>query len=321
VLVLERNADFGIKVCAGGITWDGLLRVVPQKLIERSFTEQYVFSNLQRVVVREKNPIIATISRRTLGEWMAARARESGADILTSMRVTAIHGNRVTTVAKSGETRHFTCDHLVGADGANSMVRHSLGIPNLGLGPGINYQLPRQVERMEWHLNTKFFGYGYGWVFPHRDTVSIGAYGPRGNMPAAQLKQNLLLWAKKKGYELEKYPCRAALISYDYQGHAFGTTWLVGDAAGLASGLTGEGIYPAIVSGEAVARQIMDTGSEDMTIGRMVKKQQLHHRVIRLSSRHPLFCSLLMEWLIMMLRLRLINFHTLEMAVADRNQS
>ena len=33
VLVLERRQEIGPKVCAGGITWDGLIRLVPEELI------------------------------------------------------------------------------------------------------------------------------------------------------------------------------------------------------------------------------------------------------------------------------------------------
>ncbi len=316
VIVLERNKEIGSKVCAGGITWDGLIRHVPEELIERSFCDQHVFSNLQKTVVREKNPIIATINRKVLGQWMAKQAIEAGVEIITDARVSAIDNLTVTVTTGGNTTKAFTCSHLIGADGATSLVRRSLKrIPAVKMGPGINYQISGSCEKMEWHLNTRAFGYGYGWIFPHKNTISIGAYGPQGNMGAGQLKKNLIKWAADRGYDLHDEQCQAAMINYDYQGYNFGSIWLVGDAAGLASGLTGEGIYPAILSGETVAHKIIDPDSPDDAIINMVKKQQTHHRVINLSARHPASCSLLMEMLIMMLRFRLINFHTLEMAV------
>ena len=316
VIVLERKKEIGSKICAGGITWDGLIRLVPEELIERSFCDQHIFSNHQKIVVREKNPIIATINRKILGQWMAEQAVEAGVEIITDARVSAIDGLTVTAETGSNKTKTFTCSHLVGADGATSLVRRSLKkIPAVKMGPGINYQISGSCEQMEWHLNTRSFGYGYGWIFPHKNTISIGAYGPKGNMTAVQLKNNCIRWAAARGYDLNNEQCQAAMINYDYQGYHFGSTWLVGDAAGLASGLTGEGIYPAIVSGETVARKIIDANSTDDAITNMVKKQQLHHRVINLSAKHPVSCSLLMEMLILMLRLKLINFHTLEMAV------
>ncbi len=313
VLVVERKAVPGPKVCAGGITWDGLLRIVPEHLIEQSFCEQHIFSNRQQIVVREKNPIIATINRKILGSWMARQAEQAGANILTNTRVIAIDGKRIVIRHANGSEQTLTCSHLVGADGAHSLVRRALGIPTTRLGPGINYQIAGTASRMEWHLNTRAFGYGYGWIFPHKETISIGAYGPMGNMSGSTLKKNLISWARQQGHELAGASCQAAFINYDYQGYDFDTIWLVGDAAGLASGLTGEGIYPAIVSGETVARKIINPKHSDAAITRMVKKQLLHHRVIQMAAKHPRACSLLMEGLILMLRWNIITFHALEM--------
>ncbi len=313
VLVVERNKTIGSKVCAGGITWDGLINHVPERLIERGFKKQYIFSNAQKIVIREKNPIIATINRKTLGRWMAEQAVRAGAEIITNSRVSAVNGLRITLHSNQLQSREITCTHLVGADGAASLVRRSLNIPVRNIGPGITYQVNGSREQMEWHLNGRAFGYGYGWVFPHRDTFSIGAYSPQGNMGAQELKKNLIRWAAERGYDLQQEQCRAAMINYDYRGYEFENRWLVGDAAGLASGLTGEGIYPAIVSGETVARRILDPAASDAAIRGMVKKQQMHHRVIKLSARHPAFSFMLMEVLIMLLRLRVVPFRSLEM--------
>jgi len=315
VLVLERKKTVGAKVCAGGITWDGLINVVPEHLIERSFCDQHIFSRHQKVLVSEKNPIIATVNRSTLGQWMAEQAKKAGADIITGHRVVSITDQHVTVRSLSGEKTDIFFSHLVGADGAHSLVRKWLDIPSKLIGPGINYQIDGAVEKMEWHLNTIYFGYGYGWIFPHKRTVSIGAYSPQGNMPAKQLKNNLISWAAEKGYLLKNESCRSAMINYDYRGYQFKNIWLVGDAAGLASGLTGEGIYPAIVSGETVARRIVDPCQSDKAIYDMVKKQRQHQKVIALASRHPRLCSMFMEILVFMLKCKVIDFHALEMAV------
>ncbi len=319
VMVVERKKCVGPKVCAGGITWDGLINIVPKHLIERTFNRQHIVTRHQQIVVQEKDPIIATINRETLGQWMAEQAIAAGATLLTATRVTGIDQHQVRVCNANGKIQAITCAHLVGADGAQSMVRRSLGIATKRIGPGINYQIPGRAKKMEWHLNTNDFGYGYGWIFPHKNTVSIGTYGPAGNMPALTLKKKLITWATRQGYNLENQSCQAAMINYDYQGYSFDKTWLVGDAAGLASGLTGEGIHPAIVSGETVARKILDPSANDSPITEMVIKQLMHHRVINLSARHPAVCSLLMESLVFMLRLGVVNFQALEMTTASNN--
>jgi geranylgeranyl reductase len=316
VLVLDRKKEIGPKVCAGGITWSGLVQHLPEDLLERSFSCQHLFSNCQKVVLQEKNPLVATVSREALGQWMAAQARHAGAEILSNTQVKSIRGLKVLADTEDYELLDITCSQLVGADGANSLVRRSLGLTTRERGLGINFQLAGSSEKMEWHLNTRSFGCGYGWVFPHRRSTSVGAYSPLNNMSAGRLKKNLLRWASAQGYKLLDLPCHAAIINYDYQGYAFGSTWLVGDAAGLASGLTGEGIYPAVISGENVARRILDPQASEADILALVKKQAQHHRVLRLAERNPFLCPLLMEMLLLGLRFQCIKFHALEMAPA-----
>ncbi|HHB77529.1 MAG TPA: NAD(P)/FAD-dependent oxidoreductase [Desulfobulbus sp.] len=314
VLILERKDSIGPKVCAGGITWSGLLRHVPESLLERSFCDQYVHTNLQHIRVHEQDPIIATINRETLGKWMAKTAEQAGAAILTGTRAHTITPEHIIVSTAKGKERALAYTNLIGADGSTSIVRKFLEIPVHNLGIGINYMVSGHCSKMEWHLNTRLFGSGYGWIFPHKDVISIGAFCDRDNLSAADLKQRLLQWAGRQGYDLSGKAAKAALVNSDFQGCFFNNTYLVGDAAGLASGLTGEGIYPAIVSGEAVAKKILDPGYGAPEIEAMVRKQRQHRTVVNLSARHPLFCSLLMEWLVLLLRLKIIDFHTLEMA-------
>ncbi len=314
VLVIERKQVIGPKVCAGGITWSGLLRHVPEDLIEQAFPQQFIYSNLQKIKVSEPEPIVATINRETLGQWMARSAADAGATVETGMTVLEITRDSVIAKNSDGNVQTIGYTHLVGADGSTSMVRRFLGIHTKRMGIGINYQVSGKCKNMEWHLNTKMFGSGYGWIFPHRETISIGAYGDQHNLPAAELKKRLLTWAARRGYDLSHEQPRAALVNYDFQGFSFGSIWLVGDAAGLASGLTGEGIYPAIITGEAVAKKIIDPAYPAVEITAMAKKQLQHQRVIRLAAIHPLLCSLMMEWLVFLLRIKLLDFHALEMA-------
>jgi geranylgeranyl reductase len=308
VMLLERKKTIGRKVCAGGITWDGLIQRVPEHLIERSFTEQRIFSNWQEVRLRRKHPIIATVNRERLGQWMLEEAVRAGAEVRSGCNVREIRDRSLTVTDEQGGTFTLGWDRLVGADGSSSLVRRHLKLPTEKMGVGMNYQAPGVYEHMEWHLNTTIFRNGYGWVFPHRESVSIGAYRPQTGIPPVRFKKRLLAWAESKGFRLDEVPAQAELINFDYRGFEFGRYWLVGDAAGLASGLTGEGIHPAIVSGEAVAKKIIDPGYRADEIARMAGKQRHHQRIVALAAGSPAFCTLLMETLVLLLRLRLINF-------------
>jgi flavin-dependent dehydrogenase len=314
VVLVERKAMIGPKVCAGGITWNGLLKFTPPTLIEQEFPEQHIITRWQRIVVAEHNPIIATVSRERLGQWMAEQAKEAGVTLLTNTRALSL-GKNTAVLETGGNRRVKICfDHLVGADGSNSLVRRFLGLPSSAMGIGLNCMVPGRYQQMEWHLHTGRFGYGYGWIFPHAEVVSIGAYGDVNNLSAQILKKRLLHWAGNRGFSLNPDTIRAGLVNFDYRGVRFDHTWLVGDAAGLASGLTGEGIYPALISGQAVARMILDPGYAATELTGLVKKHRRHRQIIALARKQHHLCSLFMEALVVLLRLKILDFHALEMA-------
>jgi geranylgeranyl reductase len=309
VLVLERNRRIGPKVCAGGITWSGIKNRVPADLIEKSFCEQKVFTRWQQTVISGQEPLISTIDREALGQWMLKEALAAGVEVRTSAQVKGFADNRLQTGSEEFEFRF-----LVGADGSSSTIRRLLNIPTNKVGVGINFFVPGDFPAMEWHLNDKFFANGYGWIFPHRRSASIGAYADRQSMTPTRLKKNFHLWAEKRGINLGQAKMTSALINYDFRGYRFGNCFLVGDAAGLASALTGEGIYPAIISGEEAARTILDPNHDSIVMRKLLARHNLHRRMVSLTGSNRLACRLVTETMVLALRTGLIPFSALEMA-------
>ena len=50
-LVLERKLILGPKVCAGGVTWNGLVKRVPVDIMERQCATQYIYTRSQQISV------------------------------------------------------------------------------------------------------------------------------------------------------------------------------------------------------------------------------------------------------------------------------
>ena len=314
-LVLERKETIGKKVCAGGITWNGLIKRIPEDISERRFCRQQIFTRCQRASVTAPTPIIATVNRERLGQEMAKKAMEAGAEIRLGSRVAAIDGQSVSCAGrKPGMVERLCCTYLVGADGSSSLVRRSLGIPVAAAGIGIHYQIPGEFPAMEWHLDCRFFANGYSWVFPHRDSASVGAYVHWRRMKAGLLKENLRRWAKARGHSLKDCQPSAELINFDFRGWRFGNTFLIGDAAGLASGLTGEGIYPAIVSGEIVGRHIVDPRTDLSPLHKLIKKNALHARMVSVTGKNVILAALVAEAVTFGLKTKLLDFSAIEMA-------
>ncbi len=313
VMVIEKNNTIGKKVCAGGITASGLLLHLPAAIIEQEFPCQHIYSRYQKVEIKHDKPVIATINRVTLGQQMAEEARLAGAVINKNTLVKEIKRCSI-IIRQNNEEQEIRFRHLVGADGSRSLVRRHLKVGNRKTGLGLNCQLNLTGNKMEWHLKPHLFGPGYAWLFPHKKTISIGAYHPFCGKRASHLLDRLRLWADSQGYSLEAKQIEGGLINYDYQGFHFNNIYLAGDAAGLASGLTGEGIFPAIISGMAVARKIIDPNYPAKEVNDITKKQRLHNRITRLNSKNKTICSLGAEAIIVMLKTKLIDFRILEMA-------
>ncbi len=308
VLVCERHTRVGPKICAGGITLSGQTHTIPPHLIEQGFPDQHVSSGWQNTIIRGGEPIVSTLNREALGRWMAKQAEQAGAVIQTGCLVRSIHGNSIQT-----EKATYSFDTLIGADGANSLVRRHLKIPTKRIGAGIQYHIPEVLPEMVWHLDPAVFNTGYAWIFPQAKRTSVGAYCFREDMPPKALKEKLHRWMDAKGINYASLSPQAANISFDYRGHQFNNIFLVGDAAGLASGLTGEGILPAILSGEEIANIILNPAHPATKLTRLIKNHSRHTKILLLSGKSKPHCRAIMETLVLALRLKLIPFSALEM--------
>ena len=314
VLIIERKKVIGKKVCAGGITWSGLIERVPKELIERSFSQQTITTSKQNAKLLSPHPILATINRQKLGSFMADEAINSGVEIIFPAVLRSI-GENCVTYQKNKKSVKVFFDYLIGADGSLSKVRSHLGLSNTRIGTGINYSLNCTADKMEWNFNSTQFGSGYSWIFPHKETTSIGVYLNHCQHNISKYNKNLLQWAKNnKGFQLNGIRPEAEQICYDYQGWNFGNVFLVGDAAGLASPLTGEGIFPAFISAEAAAGTIIDKKSVPVALNRLIMKHRKHAFMVHLAARNKTSAFILSELAVFLLRFGIISFEKFEMA-------
>ncbi len=309
VLVCEKNKYIGPKICAGGVTLAGLGQAIPSQLVERQFPIQNVSSTFQKTRLIGQEPLVSTVNRKDLGQWMAAAATEAGAIVLSD---TAVREITTTEVVTSKGAYGF--DFLVGADGSNSQVRRFLHLPVQKIGVGIQYHIPASMPEMVWHLDPRQFNTGYCWIFPQAHRTSVGAYCFRRDMAPKTLKSRLHTWLDSQGIDYHGLKPEAANINFDYRGWRFNNFFLAGDAAGLASGLTGEGILPAMISGEEIAATIIDPQHQPHRLNRLIKNHKRHTRLLLLAGKNRFGCQLIMEGLILALKLKLIPFSALEMA-------
>jgi geranylgeranyl reductase len=70
-------------------------------------------------------------------------------------------------------------------------------------------------------------------------------------------------------------------------GHRFGDTFLVGDAAGLMNDMSGIGIYPACLSGQEVARQIIDPAYAAPRLQALIRSKRMQRLSVRALQCSP----------------------------------
>lgn len=165
----------------------------------------------------------------------------------------------------NGEREQVQADVVIGADGASSRVARALGLPALPLG--VSYQerftAPEGVkapDAMQLHFGRKISADTYGWLSPHGDQVLVGVataakYGRRLWTMQAELKKRLgdqLNGWKSVGAESHLYPMAVRpKLAHD-------RILLVGDAAGLVTAGTLDGLYYACKSGLMAAEVVIE---------------------------------------------------------------
>lgn len=271
VLILEKQNEIGPKVCAGAVTRK-IFRIynLPDSLIEQRINKAVIYSEGQTFTIEQEKPFAFTVDRKELGQWQAERLKDTQVEIHTNAQVTRIENNTV----EVNHTESFGFRYLVGADGASSFVRRHLKIQVKKRIVTFQYLIPRKGDsNMEIFMDSGYFHSGYAWIFPHSEYLAVGCGADPRKIPPDRLKNNFYQWLQQKGFDISNAQYQSFPLSYDYHGIRFNNLFLTGEAAGLTSGLTGEGIYPALVSGKIAAQSIIYDIPPDISM-----KNLLHYK-------------------------------------------
>lgn len=288
VALFDGRPDGTPKACGGGVTAKAL-KAWPQLLnaAGRTINELDLYSPSGKKLHLELDEPFAIYSRVVFDCYLRDRARDAGAHIV-SQKISARKAKRLDAGWRLGseEGNEWTGATLVGADGANSGIGKMLAgalpasdmevafgyrapLPSNEIAPTVVAFLPRWV--------------GYAWAFPRPDHISFGIATTQDAFEHQPLDD--LLWRFMIGYyrqcdgatvkfwhddnsaewkrvrkhlndTAERYAARIpglAAKTWDTR-KVCGSDWaLLGDAAGFADPVTGEGIYYALRSAELFA--------------------------------------------------------------------
>lgn len=307
VLIVEQNNEIGPKVCAGGITGKSLERFkLPMELFDCQFKEISLYTPFQSRAFKLNEPFAYTIDRKNLGQWQLKKLEKTGAKIRISAKVTKIAKNHI--IINNLEKIQFK--YLVGADGSISIVRKAAGLKTKKTLIAIQYIIPGDdYKKFEMFFDSKLFSLGYAWIFPHKGHASVGC----GCEPCVFSSKNLMAgfkkWLAEKKVDISNGKYEAFPINYDYQGYKFGNIFLVGDAAGLASGLTGGGIFQALVSGEEAAKLIIDKNYVSQEMEEVLKSNEKQNRTLRFMAKTKSIVGLEFELFLLLTKSDYLSEH------------
>lgn len=298
VALFDGRPEGEPKACGGGVTskalkaWPHLLEAVG-----RTIDELDMYSPSGKHLHLKLDEPFAVYSRIAFDTFLRERAREAGAQVFAD-KISGQGFKRTddawTIKTKSGA--EFSCQYLVGADGANSAIAKRLAgpLPPAEMEVAFGYRAPLP-ESPDAATVVAFLPkwVGYAWAFPRIDHVSFGIATTQDAFDHEALDRLLWdfmvsyyevahvgnaramrLWSRKRDEaefknlrpKAERYAARIpglAPRTWDTR-KACGDGWaLLGDAAGFADPVTGEGIYYALKSAELFAKAYLKGQPEE----------------------------------------------------------
>jgi geranylgeranyl reductase family protein len=297
VALFDGRPEGEPKACGGGVTakalkaWPHLLNAVG-----RTVDELDMYSPSGKRLHMKLDEPFAIYSRVAFDSYLRDRARAAGAEVLFE-KITARGIIRTENgwILRGRNNSEWPAKVLVGADGANSSIAKKLAGPleasDMEVAFGYRAPLPEQGDVPT--VIAFLPGWvGYAWAFPRLDHISfgiattqeafdhkalddllwqfmVGYYRQRENAKAniwknagagsSAIEQNLRATA-------ERYAARIPGLAdqtWDKR-RACGEGWaLLGDAAGFADPVTGEGIYYALRSAELFAEAFLEGRPEE----------------------------------------------------------
>lgn len=307
------------KPCGGGVTARAMTLIGSTADAAGAPIDRATFAYGRRrahvTLRRARTRRLAVFSRRDFDERLLARAVAVGAELIPERATNVLRESRDWRLTT--RTRELEARWIVGADGANSLVRRRVARPfeREDLSIACGYFIPGVTSSC---IDIAFVAKpaGYLWSFPRCDHLAIGVCAQADVASVATLMPIVDAWVRdgvrsrddgspEGPHEvgtLERYSwpipsLRAAALQGEQPS---GDGWmLLGDAAGLVDPITREGIFFALQSaGFAAAHLISGRGPSaayaqqlrDEVFPELMAAAQLKQRFYR-----PAFMSLLLQ--------------------------
>ena len=280
-LLLDKAEFPRDKPCGGGISARVIKRFpylasaldgIPTKWISKVYFES---PDGSAVDYQSDEPLYVMIRRCEFDQLLFSLAR-AGVNFRSALvrKIVFRDDGAVVSADIGGELREYSCQIVLGCDGANSVVARASGLRKgrvqcdyaIDMMEETPYEELSLRDRDRMYVYYRIQGqYGYGYVFPKEQHVNLGVgfkldfylsqlRGKHYSYHRAfteELKTKRLLQGESNEKHFRAFPLPiSGPLERTYADRAL----LAGDAGGFVNAFTAEGIYYAMVSGEHAGR-------------------------------------------------------------------
>jgi geranylgeranyl reductase family protein len=294
VRLLDRRFFPRPKPCAGAVTVKALKRLRYSIAPVVKFVARDLEVSLRRERERRfasRHPIAAMTVREELDAFCLEATRARGADFQVTRDICGIAEDAAGVTLTTADGEILRAAFLIGADGANSRVRTLTlaGRPKRAWAFEGRVAADATGGSRLMRFDFGFAPNGYGWIFPKGDHLNVGLYTRQPE--AAFARADVAAYARRALGTAEIGRIVGHPLGVGGETYAPGRrVFLVGDAAGMAERLLGEGIHNAIRSGQMAAEAIIGELRGD------ANAQKTYRRYLKALKADLVTCAWLSEW-------------------------
>lgn len=289
-LLVDKDKFPRDKPCGGGLPYRVIQRfpyVEEEGVIESYSYGGYAYYQVSKYELKYTGdePLVGMVLRKKFDYALVKLAVDAGCNLKQNSRVVDVKTTDRTgkILLENGES--IESEVVIGADGVNSIVAKKTGLRMRDFKKGVcvlqEFKMDEKIvekyftEKRLCYIHSRFRDIpGYGWVFPKKEHVNIGIgemiQSPRSSSKKINLLEiyrdyiRVLKQRKIIPSDLKIGRCiGGALPVYPLDKTYSDRVLLVGDAAGVISCVTGEGIYYAMSSGEHAANTLAELLPEE----------------------------------------------------------
>jgi len=287
VILIERDNYPGENnVCAGGVPKSVVKDFDLLDTVEKEIKYDILYFPWGEKEIRREN---VTVYRYVFDRRLAEKAVESGTKLLTRTTIVDVEVTKDDIKVITKDNKKISAKLVIFADGPNTLAYRKFGI---GFKPDADKLFVAVVCEVRWENNPfdsfelyfdpSIVPWGYGWVFPKKNTVNIGL-----GCLYSKLNDNMM---KSLKFFLKEYRTvgdrfgdkeivwlRAATIPAAPAEKIYSERMLVvGDAAGMVDPISGGGIAHAIAGGVIAGKVCIEAlESNDFSFKMLSKYQKL----------------------------------------------